>query len=47
MGGGLLVGMAIGAITGNYMWGTAGAFLALGSSYVIKGIKGKKERDKH
>jgi transcriptional regulator with XRE-family HTH domain len=43
MVGGFLVGIAIGAITGNYMWGTAGMFLALGSSYVIKGIKGKKK----
>jgi transcriptional regulator with XRE-family HTH domain len=45
MVGGFLVGIAIGAITGNFMWGTAGAFLALGSSYVIKGIKALKEKN--
>lgn len=43
--GGWIVGIAIGYITGNLMWGTIGAFLAIGSSYIIKGIKGIKEKN--
>ena len=39
MTGALLIGIVIGMITGNYIWGTVGCFLALGSTYIVKGIK--------
>ncbi len=39
MTGAFIIGIAIGLITGNYIWGTVGCFLALGLSYIIKGIK--------
>ena len=37
--GGFIVGVAIGLITENFMWGTIGAFLGLGLGYILKGIK--------
>ncbi|MGH4119399.1 helix-turn-helix domain-containing protein [Clostridium sp.] len=46
MVGGWIVGLAIGYITDNLMWGSVGMFLAIGSSYIIKGIKGIKEKNK-
>jgi transcriptional regulator with XRE-family HTH domain len=39
--GGLIIGIAIGLITDNIILGTVGAFLGLGLSYIIKGIKGR------
>lgn len=38
MVGGFVVGTAIGLITDNFIWGTVGAFMTLGFSYIIKGI---------
>lgn len=38
--GAFIIGIAIGLITGNYMWGTIGCFLAYGFIEIIKGIKG-------
>lgn len=37
--GGLLVGMGLGVVTGNYLLGTAGGFIGLGLPYLIRGIK--------
>jgi transcriptional regulator with XRE-family HTH domain len=37
--GGFLAGSTIGYITNNFILGTAGAFIGLGLSYIIKGIK--------
>lgn len=37
--GGFIAGTAIGVITNNFMLGTVSAFLGLGLSYIIKGIK--------
>ncbi|MGG7142134.1 helix-turn-helix domain-containing protein [Clostridium nigeriense] len=38
--GGFIAGTAIGFITNNFMLGTVAAFIGLGLSYIIKGIKG-------
>lgn len=43
--GGWIVGIAIGYITGNFMWGTIGAFLAIGCSYIIKAFRGIKAKE--
>ncbi|MGV8982659.1 helix-turn-helix domain-containing protein [Clostridium sp.] len=43
--GGMLVGMVIGFITDDYTWVTVGVFLPLGIPYIIKGIKGIKEKN--
>ena len=37
--GGFIVGTAIGFVTNNFMFGTVAAFIGLGSSYIIKGVK--------
>lgn len=37
--GGFIAGTAIGLLTNNFMLGTVVAFLGLGLSYIIKGIK--------
>ncbi|WP_291647575.1 helix-turn-helix transcriptional regulator [Clostridium sp.] len=37
--GGFIAGTALGFITDNFMLGTVAAFLGLGVSYIIKGIK--------
>jgi transcriptional regulator with XRE-family HTH domain len=39
MVGGFIAGTAIGLLTGNLMFGTVAAFLGLGLSYIIKGIR--------
>ncbi|MCB2299416.1 helix-turn-helix domain-containing protein [Clostridium tagluense] len=39
MVGGMIVGMAIGFITDNYIWSIVGVFLPVGVTYIIKGIK--------
>ncbi|MBU3126929.1 helix-turn-helix domain-containing protein [Clostridium tagluense] len=39
MVGGMIVGMAIGFITDNYIWSMVGVFLPVGVTYIIKGIK--------
>ncbi|MGM9986090.1 MAG: helix-turn-helix domain-containing protein [Bacillaceae bacterium] len=41
MTGGFIIGMAIGFITDNFMWGLFGCFLGLGAGYIIRGIKRK------
>lgn len=43
MTGAFLIGIVIGMITGNYIWGTVGCFLAVGSSYIVKGMKKIKD----
>ena len=43
MTGAFIVGTVIGIITGNYIWGTVGCFLAFGSTYIFKGIKKIKD----
>jgi len=42
MVGGFIIGISIGLITGNYMWGTVGCFLPLGVTYIIKGFNTSK-----
>lgn len=37
--GGLTIGMAIGLITDNFMWGTAGSFLGMGIGYILEYIR--------
>lgn len=37
----MMIGSAIGYVTGNFMWMTAGCFLGLGVTEIIKGIKRK------
>ena len=39
MFGGFAIGTAIGFITGNFLWGTAGSFIGLGIGYILKNIK--------
>lgn len=39
--GGLFIGISIGLITDNLMWGSIGSFLGLGLSYIINGIRRK------
>jgi len=41
MVGGFVIGISIGLITGNFMWGTVGCFLGLGFGYILKGIRKK------
>lgn len=36
---GLTIGMAIGLITDNFMWGTAGSFLGMGIGYILEYIR--------
>lgn len=37
--GGFAIGTAIGVLTGNFLWATAGSFLGLGAGYILKNIK--------
>jgi len=37
----MMIGSAIGYVTGDFMWMTAGCFLGLGVTEIIKGIKRK------
>lgn len=39
--GGFTIGVAIGLITGDFMWMAGGGFLGIGISYIIKGVKRK------
>lgn len=39
--GGLFIGMAIGYITENFIWGTVGSFLGLGVGYILTGLRHK------
>ena len=39
--GGFIIGTAIGVLTGNFLWATAGSFLGLGAGYILKNIKAK------
>lgn len=36
--GGMIIGMAIGFITDNFMWGTVGCFIGMGLGYVVEDI---------
>lgn len=42
--GGFLIGMSIGFITENFMWGSMGSFLGLGLGYILKGVKKNSRR---
>lgn len=37
--GGFIIGIAIGLITGNFMWGTAGSFIGIGIGYILEYIR--------
>ncbi|MBW9149250.1 helix-turn-helix domain-containing protein [Clostridium sp. CM028] len=37
----MMLGTAIGCVTGNFMWATAGGFLGLGVSHILKEFKRK------
>lgn len=37
--GGFVIGISIGLISGNFLWGIIGAFSGLGISYILKGIR--------
>lgn len=39
MVGGLIIGTAIGMITGDFMWATACSFIGMGTGYILKTIK--------
>lgn len=39
--GGFLIGVAIGCVTDNFMWGTAGSFIGMGTGYIIEYISKK------
>jgi len=41
--GGFIIGTGIGVITGNFMWGTAGAFIGMGIGYVLEVIRRKNK----
>jgi len=41
--GGFIIGTGVGVITGNFMWGTAGAFIGLGIGYVLEVIRRKNK----
>lgn len=43
--GGLMIGMAIGLITDNLMWGTAGSFIGMGIGYILEYIRKKDLRN--
>ena len=36
---GFTIGTAIGVLTGNFLWATAGSFIGLGVGYILKNIK--------
>lgn len=40
--GGFIIGIGIGLVTENFMWGTAGAFIGMGIGYVLDLIKDKR-----
>lgn len=37
--GGFIIGIAIGMITGNFMWASAGCFIGMGIGYILEEIK--------
>lgn len=37
-----IIGIAIGMITGNFMWASAGSFLGMGIGYILEVIKRKR-----
>lgn len=39
--GGFIIGIAIGMITGNFMWASAGCFIGMGIGYILESIKKK------
>lgn len=39
--GGFLIGVAIGCVTDNFMWGTAGSFIGMGIGYIVEYISKK------
>ena len=41
----LMIGMAIGLITDNLMWGTAGSFIGMGIGYILECIRKKDLRN--
>ncbi len=41
--GGFIIGTGVGVITGNFMWGTAGAFIGMGIGYVLEVIRRKSK----
>lgn len=41
--GGFIIGTGVGVITGNFMWGTAGAFIGMGIGYVLEVIRRKNK----
>ena len=43
--GGLMIGMAIGFITDDFMWSTAGSFIGMGIGYILECIRKKDIRN--
>lgn len=41
--GGFMIGVAIGMITGNLMWSSAGCFIGMGVGYILESIKRKNK----
>lgn len=37
--GGFIIGIGIGLVTENFMWGTAGAFIGIGIGYLLESVK--------
>lgn len=37
--GGFIIGIGIGLVTENFMWGTAGAFIGMGIGYLLESVK--------
>lgn len=42
--GGSMVGIAIGMITGNFMWASAGSFVGMGMGYILESIRKKDKK---
>ncbi|EOU1883518.1 helix-turn-helix transcriptional regulator [Clostridium perfringens] len=41
--GGFIIGISIGFVTENFMWGTAGAFIGMGIGYLLESVKKIRE----
>ncbi|MDK0615694.1 helix-turn-helix transcriptional regulator [Clostridium perfringens] len=41
--GGFIIGIGIGFVTENFMWGTARAFIGMGIGYLLESVKNKRK----
>lgn len=42
--GGFIIGIAIGMITGNFMWALAGSFVGMGMGYILESLRKKDKK---